>query len=37
MRFFQMTAALDAAQRLHDPLAQWLNARSGPPVSNSDG
>jgi hypothetical protein len=23
--FFQMTAALDGAQRLHDELAQWLN------------
>ena len=22
--FFQMTAALDGAQRLHDELAQWL-------------
>jgi hypothetical protein len=34
--FFQMTAALDAAQRLHDALAQWLTARSAPPASNSE-
>jgi acetyl esterase len=27
--FFQMTAALDAAQQLHAALAQWLKARSG--------
>jgi acetyl esterase/lipase len=33
--FFQMTAALDGARRLHDELAQWLTTRCGRPATSS--
>jgi hypothetical protein len=32
--FFQMTAALDAAQRLPEDLGQWLKAQARPPRAN---